>query len=128
MRDSHRILFPALLVTILFAVEVSADMPYLTGFHAGLGSASISNSHPRGLSSPAADASFLLPTFGTFAMDDESFWEWRVSPVYSDLVAALSYAPDELDEAFFSSGILGHFVRGRYLLNSGPIAIGPALS
>lgn len=127
-------LLPVLAVLLLALPAAARDLPYLWGHHVGVATTSMSNNMPKGypVGSKQAEGGYLMPTFSMHSMNEDGYWEWYLSPVYADLVALLTYASDlekdDLDGAVFASGIVGNYVRGRYLMHTPWLSIGAGLS
>lgn len=124
-RPQPRMLIGAGLLCLLLVLPADArDLPSLYSYHVSVASTSIHNNQPQHERGNEADGSFLIPTFGIYSMDEDGYWDWVLSPVYADIAALLTYAKDaeeDLEDAVFSSGIVGHFVYGRYFRHT-PLA------
>ena len=117
------------LVILIPPTTLLADLPSLYATHWGVASTSTSNNFPQGTNfeSRTAEGSYLIPTFGWYITNDHGYFDFRMSPIYADLTALLSYSSgveDDLEDGVFSSGILGHFVYGRYFLHGPLVSLG----
>ena len=111
------VLLTALLLTWTSQAR-SSDVPELGAFYMSVAHTTNSSNYPEReddlFPGPAISNSFFIP-HSSLQYDNEDSWhEWRLTPIYWDITAMLTYVKDKnLEQTLFSSGILGHYIYGR---------------
>lgn len=110
----------ALLMTLLltWTSASQAQLPELGGMYMGVAYTTNSNSYAEieggYLPGDQIDVSFFIPYTALQYDYEDSWWEYKMTPIYWDIVADITYAKDKgLAQTLFSSGILGHYLYGR---------------
>jgi hypothetical protein len=114
-----RKLIPLTVLLLAWAPEArSSDVPELGAVYIGLSYTTNSSNYPERendlFPGGTISTSFPIP-HTTLQYDYEDSWhEWRITPIYWDITAMLTYANDnDLEYTLLSSGILGHYIYGR---------------
>ncbi len=121
-----------LAVLLLCTSTAQAELPELGGAYIGLAYTTLKSNAPETkdgfLPGPTLSRSYPIP-HASLQYDNENSWfEWKITPVYWDMTAILSYQKDKgVEHMLFSSGILGHALYGRNYLHRDRVRAGIGL-
>lgn len=122
-----------LLAVLLFWASASqAELPELGGAYIGAAYTTLKNNAPETkdglLPGPTLSRSYFIPHASLQYDHEDSWFEWKITPLYWDMTAFLSYQKDKgIEHLLFSSGMLGHALYGRNYLHHNRVRAGIGL-
>lgn len=122
-----------LMAVLLLCTSVcQAELPELGAAYIGLAYTTLKNNAPETkdglLPGPTLSRSYLIPNTSLQSDSEDSWFEYKITPLYWDLTAIFSYQKDKgVEHMLFSSGILGHALYGRNYLHRDRVRAGVGL-
>ncbi len=112
-----RTLFLLLLLSITTAHRAFGEVPELGAVYIGVSYTTVKNNFPETkaglLPGDKLSGSFIIP-YTSLQYDFENSWhEWRLTPIYWDITALFAKKDSDIEHALFTSGLLGHYIYGR---------------